>query len=54
VKDVQVDEARDEIEDELPDFDVGHGVVLISGVASARVWECRRTKCLKILLRIAA
>jgi len=48
LKYVQANEARNEIEDEFLDFYVGHGVVLISGVASGCVWACRRTKCLSV------
>ena len=48
VIDVQDNEVQEKIEDELPDFYVGGGVVLISGVSCGCFWVCRRVKFLSV------
>jgi len=38
VKDVKINEAQDEMENELTEFSVGHGGVLISGFTYGCIW----------------
>ena len=48
MKYVQANETQNEIKDEFMDFYEGHGVVLISGVASGCVWACKGIKYLSV------